>query len=108
MHPDWLIPDWPAPASVRALFTTRAGGTSAVPYDSMNLGDHVGDVPERVPQASAGGPGRNAHSRTAMRSGRWATPTGLEPAASAVTGRRANQLRYGARCAAHRCATEEL
>src|SRR5918994_3571220 len=27
-----------------------------------------------------------------------ATPTGLEPAASAVTGRRANQLRYGARC----------
>ena len=25
-----------------------------------------------------------------------ATPTGLEPAASAVTGRRANQLRYGA------------
>jgi hypothetical protein len=29
-----------------------------------------------------------------------ATPTGLEPAASAVTGRRANQLRYGARCSA--------
>lgn len=25
-----------------------------------------------------------------------ATPTGLEPATSAVTGRRANQLRYGA------------
>lgn len=48
MHPDWLIPDWPAPAGVRALFTTRAGGTSAVPYDTMNLGDHVGDVPERV------------------------------------------------------------
>jgi YfiH family protein len=48
LHPDWLIPDWPAPAGVRALFTTRAGGTSAVPHDSMNLGDHVGDVPERV------------------------------------------------------------
>lgn len=48
MHPDWLIPDWPAPAGVRALFTTRAGGTSAAPHDSMNLGDHVGDVPERV------------------------------------------------------------
>ncbi|WP_139352062.1 peptidoglycan editing factor PgeF [Polaromonas sp. A23] len=48
MHPDWLIPDWPAPAGVRAVFTTRAGGTSAVPYDSMNLGDHVGDVPQRV------------------------------------------------------------
>ena len=26
-----------------------------------------------------------------------ATPTGLEPATSAVTGRRANQLRYGAK-----------
>ena len=26
----------------------------------------------------------------------YATPTGLEPATSAVTGRRANQLRYGA------------
>ncbi|MEO8023819.1 peptidoglycan editing factor PgeF [Polaromonas sp.] len=48
MHPDWLTPDWPAPPGVRALFTTRAGGTSAVPYDSMNLGDHVGDAPERV------------------------------------------------------------
>src|SRR5674476_1455990 len=28
--------------------------------------------------------------------GKCATPTGLEPATSAVTGRRANQLRYGA------------
>ena len=28
---------------------------------------------------------------------RYATPTGLEPATSAVTGRRANQLRYGAK-----------
>ena len=28
--------------------------------------------------------------------GQEATPTGLEPATSAVTGRRANQLRYGA------------
>ena len=31
----------------------------------------------------------------ALRAG-LATPTGLEPATSAVTGRRANQLRYGA------------
>ena len=48
MHADWLIPDWPAPAGVRAVFTTRAGGLSAAPYDSMNLGDHVGDAPARV------------------------------------------------------------
>jgi hypothetical protein len=33
---------------------------------------------------------------TAERPSSVATPTGLEPAASAVTGRRANQLRYGA------------
>src|SRR5881275_3170140 len=32
----------------------------------------------------------------AARASRSATPTGLEPATSAVTGRRANQLRHGA------------
>lgn len=39
----WLVPDWPAPASVRALCSLRAGGVSRPPYDSLNLGDHVGD-----------------------------------------------------------------
>ncbi|ABE44064.1 peptidoglycan editing factor PgeF [Polaromonas sp. JS666] len=48
MDARWLIPDWPAPPGVRAVFTTRQGGVSDVPYDSMNLGDHVGDLPERV------------------------------------------------------------
>ncbi len=48
MHPDWLIPQWPAPATVRAVCTTRAGGRSAAPYDSLNLGDHVGDDPLHV------------------------------------------------------------
>lgn len=43
MHTDWIIPKWPAPASVRAVCTTRQGGRSAAPYDSLNLGDHVGD-----------------------------------------------------------------
>jgi YfiH family protein len=43
-----LIPDWPAPASVQACVTTRAGGVSVAPYDSLNLGDHVGDAPEAV------------------------------------------------------------
>lgn len=43
MHPDWLVPQWPAPAAVRAVCTTRAGGRSVAPYDSLNLGDHVGD-----------------------------------------------------------------
>ncbi len=48
MRHDWLIPDWPAHARVRAVFTTRAGGVSAAPYDTMNLGDHVGDLPANV------------------------------------------------------------
>lgn len=43
VHPDWLMPDWPAPAGVRAVCTTRAGGVSRAPYVSLNLGDHVGD-----------------------------------------------------------------
>lgn len=43
-----IIPDWPAPQNVRALQTTRHGGVSAPPYDSLNLGDHVGDAPLAV------------------------------------------------------------
>lgn len=39
-----LQPDWPAPANVRTLQTTRSGGVSSAPYDSLNLGSHVGDV----------------------------------------------------------------
>jgi YfiH family protein len=38
-----IVPDWPAPDSVKALVTTRAGGVSKHPYDSLNLGGHVGD-----------------------------------------------------------------
>nr|WP_314527004.1 peptidoglycan editing factor PgeF [uncultured Pseudomonas sp.] len=45
---DWLIPDWPAPAGVKACVTTRAGGVSLAPFDSLNLGDHVDDSPQAV------------------------------------------------------------
>lgn len=45
---DWLTPDWPAPARVRARVTTRAGGCSQAPFDSFNLGDHVDDDPAAV------------------------------------------------------------
>jgi len=38
-----IIPDWPAPANVRACSTTRSGGFSHAPWDAMNLGSHVGD-----------------------------------------------------------------
>lgn len=44
----WLVPDWPAPARVRAFVTTRAGGTSAGEYGTMNLGMNSGDEPARV------------------------------------------------------------
>jgi len=45
---DLLVPDWPAPAGVQALCTTRTGGVSAAPWDSLNLGDHVGDAARAV------------------------------------------------------------
>ena len=44
----WLLPDWPAPAMIRACVTTRTGGISVPPFDSFNLGDHVGDDPSAV------------------------------------------------------------
>lgn len=43
-----ILPDWPAPPNVRALQTTRLGGFSRMPYDSLNLGLHVGDDPITV------------------------------------------------------------
>jgi YfiH family protein len=48
MQADWLVPDWPAPARVRACVTTRSGGISQPPFDSLNLGDHVSDDPRAV------------------------------------------------------------
>jgi 23S rRNA pseudouridine1911/1915/1917 synthase len=44
----FLVPDWPAPAGVRALSTTRRGGISEAPWQGFNLGDHVGDDPAAV------------------------------------------------------------
>lgn len=43
-----ILPDWPAPANVRGLMTTREGGVSGAPWASFNLGDHVGDDPACV------------------------------------------------------------
>ncbi|MGH8866192.1 MAG: peptidoglycan editing factor PgeF [Burkholderiales bacterium] len=45
---DWLTPDWPAPARVKACVTTRAGGVSVAPFDTLNLGEHVEDDPVAV------------------------------------------------------------
>lgn len=41
-------PDWPAPAGVCALQSTRVGGVSSGPFASLNLGNHVGDDPGAV------------------------------------------------------------
>jgi YfiH family protein len=45
---DWITPDWPAAPEVRALSTQRGGGASGPPYESLNLGAHVGDSAEAV------------------------------------------------------------
>ncbi len=48
--PRAIRPDWPAPAAVSALMSTREGGVSAPPFDSLNLrpaalpGDVVDDA----------------------------------------------------------------
>lgn len=52
-HPQWIVPDWPAPAGVRALITTRAGGVSEGPFGAgagggMNIGLKSGDAIENV------------------------------------------------------------
>ncbi len=46
--PEVFVPDWPAPANVGSLQTLRGGGCSPAPWESFNLGDHVGDDPLRV------------------------------------------------------------
>ena len=67
MHADWLVPDWPAPPTVHALCTTRAGGVSLGPYESLNLGAHVGDRPEDV-----------AENRVRLRQAMGARPVFME------------------------------
>jgi polyphenol oxidase len=44
----FIVPNWPAPANVKALQTTRNGGLSLPPYASLNLGGHVNDDPLAV------------------------------------------------------------
>jgi polyphenol oxidase len=48
-----LRPAWAAPDRVRAAFTLRSGGVSAPPFDTLNVGAHVGDLAERVDENRA-------------------------------------------------------
>ena len=52
LHPDWLVPGWYAPG-VGALMTTRHGGVSQGPFQSLNLRDGLGDDPQAVQQNKA-------------------------------------------------------
>ena len=40
-----MLPQW---SGAKVFCTTRDGGTSQAPYNSFNLGDHVGDDPQAV------------------------------------------------------------
>ena len=48
IKPEFVFPDWPAPATIHAAVTTRIGGTSAIPYDNFNLALHVGESQQVV------------------------------------------------------------
>jgi YfiH family protein len=48
-----LRPAWAVPDRVRAAFTLRSGGVSAPPFDTLNVGAHVGDLAERVDENRA-------------------------------------------------------
>jgi YfiH family protein len=95
MHPDWIVPDG-LPAGAGALMTTRAGGVSAPPWDTMNLGVAVGDDAEavrlnRAAFAAAIGAEpawlRQVHGATVLRLPAPAT-TGPHEADAAVTAER--------------------
>ena len=47
-HHDWIVPDWPAPANVKAFITTRTGGVSVGPHASFNLGLRADEDPQTV------------------------------------------------------------
>jgi hypothetical protein len=49
MNPiEFIVPSWPVHGRVRAVSTLRRGGVSAAPYDTFNMGAHVGDEPDCV------------------------------------------------------------
>lgn len=43
MHTDYLVADWNAPNTIKAITTYRTGGFSQGVYHSFNLATHVGD-----------------------------------------------------------------
>nr|WP_143413748.1 peptidoglycan editing factor PgeF [Haemophilus paracuniculus] len=43
-----ITPTWNAPPQIKGFTTTRQGGVSEAPFDSLNLGSHVQDDPQAV------------------------------------------------------------
>jgi YfiH family protein len=92
--PQFIFPHWPAPARVRAAFTTRIGGVSGGAWAGLNLGRSGGDdgasVSEnrrRVRQA-LGLPGepcwiRQVHGVRALRMPQSISPAAPDPEADA-------------------------
>lgn len=94
-----ILPDWPAPANVRAFSTTRAGGVSSPPFQSLNLSFASGDDPECVKRNRA----RVESGLNLPESPRWlkqvhgnrvvdAARAARHPAADAATSGRSNQV----------------
>lgn len=50
MRTPFFLPDWTPPVGVQCLMTTRLGGVSPPPYDSMNVGSTSGDLLDNVSQ----------------------------------------------------------
>jgi polyphenol oxidase len=73
---DWLRPEWQLPG-IGALMTTRAGGVSGAPFDSLNLRIGLGDDPAAV-----------AHNQRVVAEAVGATPVWLNQ----VHGRRVVRL----------------
>ena len=49
----YITPNWQVPANIHALMTTRLGGVSPTPYNSMNVGAASGDTDENVQKNKA-------------------------------------------------------
>jgi YfiH family protein len=48
MQHKYVIPQWPVPEQIKSVSTTRQPGCSTEPFNSFNLGTHVGDDPAVV------------------------------------------------------------
>jgi YfiH family protein len=93
--PAAIRPGWPAPAGISALMSTRAGGVSAAPFDSLNL---------RPPALGGddGGDGADAAAAVLQNQQRFAAALGAQPVwlaqvhGAEVVRLRAEHLRAGA------------